>query len=319
MDRTGAMKSWWRTRLRLAVRNRRILLAAAHLSFVTLAYAASFALADRLRISSESWSTFLRTLPFLLVLRLLFFERFGLFRGYWRHVGIRDLLQLAIAVSVGSVGFLCVMFAIGNLLLLPPAVPALDWLLTITFIGGVRLAVRSAQERLYFRPTGTGTRAFILGAGTAGEQLLRELQHDAKRDIQVVGLLDDDPEKRDRALHGVPVLGTIDELRGFAMLHRVTHALIAIPSASAPQLRRLVDRCQEAGLQFKALPPRNDSATGDVDVGVSQLREVRIEDLLGREPITLELGSVASDVAGQTVLITGAGGSIGSELVRQVL
>src|SRR6185503_5660808 len=121
------------------------------------------------------------------------------------------------------------------------------------------------------------------------------------------------------ALHGVPVLGTIDELRGFAMLHRVTHALIAIPSASAPQLRRLVDRCQEAGLQFKALPPRNDSATGDVDVGVSQLREVRIEDLLGREPVTLELGSVAADVAGQTVLITGAGGSIGSELVRQVL
>jgi FlaA1/EpsC-like NDP-sugar epimerase len=211
---------------------------------------------------------------------------------------------------------LAVLWATGRLAALPAAVPPLEWLLTMSLIGGVRLAVRSAQEGTHFRPP-TGPRVFIVGAGTAGEQLLREIQHDPKRGLHVVGLLDDDPEKRGRSLHGVPVLGGVDELRGLAALHQVTDVLIAIPSATGPELRRVVDRCQETGVRFKALPPRSESALDDVHV--AQCREVRIEDLLGREPVTLDLRGVAPDVAGKTVLVTGAGGSIGSELVRQLL
>jgi len=192
----------------------------------------------------------------------------------------------------------------------------IDWMLAIALPAAVQVIARAVRERRSGSVGAGGTRTFIVGAGEAGEQLLRQIQHDRVHALHVVGLIDDNPEKRGRSLHGVPVLGSADELRGFASLYRATQALIAIPSATAEQLRRLVDRCAEAGIEVKLLPPFKDMVRAEVEV--SRVRDVSIEDLLGREPVQLDLSEIEPDLAGKVVLVTGAGGSIGSELSRQI-
>jgi FlaA1/EpsC-like NDP-sugar epimerase len=173
------------------------------------------------------------------------------------------------------------------------------------------------KEEPFRRRPIRGKPSIIVGAGMAGERLIRQLLHDPRHPLHIVGLVDDDPIKHGRAIHGVPVLGGSDELRRFVAIHHAQQIVIAIPSASPEQVRRLVARAAETGVAVKILPPQLDLLAADTPQ-INQVRDVQVEDLLGREPVQLDLKDVAPELAGKVILVTGAGGSIGSELVRQI-
>ncbi len=259
----------------------------------------------------------LTVLPYLLVLRALSWHKIGLAGVMLAHVGLRDLVRLAASTAAASLVLLPLLAFLDVPLGAPlPAVLILEYLLTTAGIAACWTSVRWRHERRHPRSRTDAARALIIGAGDAGEQLLRQLLHDGRHDIVVVGLVDDDPDKRSRSLHGVPVVGTVDELRALAAIHQATLALVAIPSITPEQIRRLVVRCREADLQMRLLPPLRHLI--DRAFHVEDLREVRIEDLLGRAPVHLDLSDIGRDLAGGVVAVTGAAGSIGSELVRQI-
>ncbi|HLZ44582.1 MAG TPA: polysaccharide biosynthesis protein, partial [Gemmatimonadales bacterium] len=318
-------------------RHRRALSIAGHLALVSVSYFIAYALRFDFRIPPAEVRTYAETLPYLLVLRLLLFHRFGVFRGYWHLVGVRDLRQLIAAVTLGSIAFGAVLVVVGRVGPVPLSVLMLDWLITIMLAGGIRFLTRWINEEPFRRPSrdqrgllrwikeepfrrrqrSRGRPAIIIGAGVAGERLLRQLQHDSRHPLNVVGIVDDDPNKHGRMLHGVSVLGGSDELRRFVAIHHVQQIVIAIPSATPEQLRGLVARAAETGIAVKILPPQVDLLSAD-EPQINQVRDVQVEDLLGRDPVQLDLKDVAPELAGKVILVTGAGGSIGSELVRQI-
>lgn len=288
----------------------------AQLGLCALAYAGALLVAYDFRIPDEAWRAFAGSVGLLLIIRLALLYRFRLDRGPWRHTGLHDLLRLTAAIALGSLLFPAVLIATGRQLGLPASVYVIEGLLALGLLAGARLAIRTAHERRYASTPRCGQRAFIIGAGEAGEQLLRQLIHDGRHHYDVVGLIDDDVTKRGNVLHGITVLGDTDDLRWLAPMHRVSVVLIAIPSARPDQLRRIVERAMDARVQTRLLPPLQDLVSGDVNL--SQVREVQVEDLLGREPVTLDLAAAGPEFSGKVVLITGAGGSIGAELARQV-
>jgi FlaA1/EpsC-like NDP-sugar epimerase len=315
---------------------RRALSVAGHLLLVSFAYLTAYALRFDFQIPPEQLRRYAETLPYLLVLRAVLFRHFGLFRGYWHLVGVRDLRQLIAAVTLSSLGFVALLLFLGRMGTMPLVVPMLDWLIMIMLAGGIRFVARWIKEEPFRRPSRgqrtllrwikeeplrrrprRGRPAIIIGAGVAGERLLRQLQHDPRHPLNVVGLVDDDANKHGRTLHGVSVLGGSDDLRRFVAIHHAQQIVIAIPSASPEQLRALVARAAETGVVVKILPPQLDLLSPD-EPQINQVRDVQVEDLLGRPPVQLEMKDVAPELAGKVILVTGAGGSIGSELVRQI-
>ena len=315
---------------------RRALSIAGHLALVSFSYFVAYALRFDFHIPSEQLRNYAATLPYLLALRVLLFHRFGLFRGYWHLVGVRDLRQLIAATTVSSLAFITLLVFAGRFTM-PVVVPLLDWLIMITVAGGARFLARWVKEEPFRRPSRDqrgllrwireepfrrrqrrrGRPTIIIGAGVAGERLLRQLQHDPRHPLNVVGIVDDDAGKHGRMIHGVSVLGGSEELRRFVAIHHAQQIVIAIPSATPDVVRRLVARAAETGVAVKILPPQVDLLSPD-EPQIKQLRDVQVEDLLGRDPVQLELKDVAPELAGKVILVTGAGGSIGSELVRQI-
>jgi FlaA1/EpsC-like NDP-sugar epimerase len=289
-----------------------------HGCLVLLAYLGAYELRFEFAIPPVELRRFLTTLPLLVVLRPASFYVFGLFRDYWRHVSLRDLANVILAVTLGSVAFVGLLYVTGHFRGMSRAVLVLDWLLAIFLVGGFRFGTRIAGEVQVLRrlKAPQGKRTFIIGAGEAGEQLLRQLLHEPRRRLRVVGLIDDDPNTHGRSLHGVRVLGGTAALPQLTAAHRVQLLVIAVPSATRAELRRIVERCVEAQLPFQILPRLGDLLAQRAEIG--QLRDVQLEDLLGREPVAIRLDEVERDLAGKTILITGGGGSIGSELARKV-
>jgi FlaA1/EpsC-like NDP-sugar epimerase len=299
------------------LRLRRPIVLLLHLALVPLGYYAAFALRFDFQPQERHLELFWRTVPFLLAIRLASFAAFGLFRGWWRHVGMRDLLDLVKAVSLSSGLFVVVLFMSTNVEDLPRSILVLDWAVAILLFGGIRFAVRALREERFvpWRPR-HGKRTLIIGAGTAAERLLRETQRDGAAEIFPVAVVDDDPEKRGMRLHGVPVLGTVADLRRLVQKCSATRIVIAIPSATRDEMRAIVDACLRTGLDFKIVPSIRELVDGRARLG--ELRNVQIEDLLGRDTIELEMDGPRGDLEGRTVLVTGGAGSIGSELARQV-
>ena len=299
---------------------RRVLIVGAHVLLIPLAYFVAFAIRFDFRVPPAEVRAFLATLPYILAIRLAVFAKYGLFRGYWRHVGLRDLVDLGVATTLSTALFAAFLFIFGWPPALPRSVFVLDWLSVVFLSGGLRFLSRAFREGQLPMQGMRGTRrTLIIGAGEAAEMLLRQLLHDGGgRDaIGVVGLVDDNPETHGRALHGVPVLGGTWDLEDLVHQHRIQQIVIAIRSATAEQMQRIVQRCTATGTEFKIIPSLQDLLDGRA--GIGQLREVQIEDLLGREPVHLDLAQVRADLEGRSVLITGAGGSIGSELARQII
>ncbi|HEX6751239.1 MAG TPA: nucleoside-diphosphate sugar epimerase/dehydratase [Longimicrobium sp.] len=298
----------------LLVRFRRPVIVALHLALVPLGYYAAFALRFDLVPPAEQTQYFWQTVWIVAGLRVACLAVFGLYHGFWRHVGMRDLLALIKAVTLSSGLFLLLLFLTQRAEGLPRAVLALDWIMAVLLLGGVRFAARGVREWRWRPPP--GKRALIVGAGAAAERLIRECQRSDAADLYPVALVDDDPAKQGMRIHGVAVQGTTAELGRLADKEQVELLVIAIPSASGQEIRRIVDDCLETGIEFKIVPSMRELLDGRARMG--QLRAVEIEDLLGRDEVDLGLEGPRRDIEDRVVLVTGGAGSIGSELARQV-
>jgi FlaA1/EpsC-like NDP-sugar epimerase len=280
----------------------------------------SYPLATSIRFSSFDIEVFridhfYRLVLVSAIIKIILFSVMKLSRGIWKFSSTRDLLLILKAVSIAILLTAILMFFITRLESIPRSVFIIDWFLCTFLLGGGRFGYRLWKERKVIHPD--QKRALLIGAGQAGEQLIREFKNDRFSATEVVGIIDDDPSRHNRTIHGVQVLGDLNQMVDFAQSMEVTQVFVAIPSASKKQTQNIIELCLGAGLKVEILPALKDIADGKVQI--SQLREVNLEDLLGREPIKLDMNAVGKIIQGKTILVTGAGGSIGSELCRQIL
>lgn len=254
------------------------------------------------------------TLAILVVIQAFAFHYYGLYRGVWRFASVPDLIRIVKAVLVGMAFSAVAVFLFTRMEGVPRSVFPLYGLLLITLLGSARMAVRWSKD--YHIYQGGGHRVLIVGAGKAGEMLVRDLLRSRDEGYEPVGFVDDSLRKLGREIHGVRVLGSCDEMIDFAERMDVELIVLALPSASSRQMRRLVDLCEKTGVPFRTLPPMDRLMSGQITL--NQLREVSIDDLLGREPVALNWQAIEMELKDKKVLVTGAGGSIGSELCRQI-
>jgi len=263
-------------------------------------------------------------LLWIVPLKLFIFLIFGLYRGMWRYTGIRDFWKLAKACIVSTLFVMAIILIVHRFAGFSRAVFILDGGLTFLLAGGLRMAIRfyfmsrdRAQESDVSLSPKHSKRVLIIGAGAAGEKILREIFENYRLHYEVAGFIDDKPDKLGRTIHGIPVLGSVEKLPGIVERENIEEMLIAIPSAGGEQMRRVVDICKDCNVPYKTMPGIGEIIDGRVSV--KALRDVRYEDLLGRRPVELDAAGIRNYLDGKTILITGCGGSIGSELCRQVV
>jgi FlaA1/EpsC-like NDP-sugar epimerase len=259
------------------------------------------------------------TIAFVIVGKVAIFAAFGLYQKWWRYVGLRDFETILKAVATASFVLVAALFVWSPTDHdLPRSIAVMDLLLTVVLIGGVRLAVRSVLER---PPRGAvfakGREVLIVGAGEAGQVIAREMQRSPDLGQTPIGFVDDDPRKRGMRIFGLKVLGTTDQVDRLLDDVEPDEVIIAIPSAPGVLREKVVRACRERDIPVRTLPGVFELISGSINL-MRQVREVRVEDVLGRDPVPFEIGQVGAYLEDRTVLVTGAGGSIGSELCRQI-
>jgi FlaA1/EpsC-like NDP-sugar epimerase len=280
----------------------------------TTTYWLSFLLRLDFYLPGYNRRALLATLPIVLLVKTVIFYRYKLFRGWWRYVGMNDLADIIKAASIST------LVAFGSALLvtgfsgLPRSVWAIDWVLTIVALGGVRFAVRAHSESSLESRTGAST--LIVGAGAAGSWLARQMRLTQSLEYCPIGFVDDNATKVGIKIQGLPVLGTTADLPKLIRHHGVEKVLIAVPTLRGREVERILEKCRACQVDFKIVPALSDLLNSNLTL--NKVREVQIEDLLGREPVNLDIAHIREKLSGRTVLITGAGGSIGSELARQI-
>jgi FlaA1/EpsC-like NDP-sugar epimerase len=260
------------------------------------------------------------TIVLIVVMKLVIFALFGLYSKLWRFVDQRDFETILKAVVVSTVGVIVVLFLFSIGRHDPPrTVLALDFLLALVFTSGARFAVRALVERPTRGPIveRAANEVLIVGAGNGGQQVAFELRRNPGLRSAPVGFVDDDPRKQGMRVAGHKVLGTTDDLPRVLDGVRPNEVIIAIPSAPGTLRQKIVTACRERGIPVRTLPTTFELLSGGVNL-MRQVREVRVEDVLGREPVRVEIDTVGAYMRGRTVLVTGAGGSIGAELSRQI-
>jgi FlaA1/EpsC-like NDP-sugar epimerase len=263
-------------------------------------------------------------LIWLVPLKLIVFFSFGLYRGMWRYTSIRDFWLIAQATVVSSLLAMVIMIYLNRFEGYSRTVFIIDGVLTFLAIGGLRMVIRSYYSiyassgvvsyslfRIHFK------KVLIIGAGDAGEKILREIMENNQLHYKVIGFIDDDSVKKGRSIHGIPVIGNVDNLASFLEKEEIQEILIAMPSATGDQIRHVVEACQSCAVSYKIVPGIGELIDGRVSV--KTLRDISYEDLLGRPPVQLNVTGIRNYLDGKTILITGCGGSIGSELCRQVV
>ncbi|MCU0641472.1 MAG: polysaccharide biosynthesis protein [Candidatus Margulisbacteria bacterium] len=244
------------------------------------------------------------------------FRNFGLYHWAWQYMSVREVVALIKAVLLSTAFLALTVVAFGNRDF-PLAVFVVEGLICFAFIGGVRLAIRYWKDaHSLLSRTGEEQRVLIVGAGDAGEMILREIQKNPKFKYHPVGFVDNNPNKKGLFIHHLPVLGDCESIPAIVEANGVDEVIIAIPTATRKQIRRVVELCEQSKAKFKIVPGIFELIDGTVHV--NQIRNVEIEDLLGRDPIKLDMESISSYLTNSCVMVTGAGGSIGSELCRQV-
>jgi FlaA1/EpsC-like NDP-sugar epimerase len=251
--------------------------------------------------------------PILIAIRLSLMPGFGLMHGWWRYTGIWDAVSIFKFVLAGSFFFILVMRYGWKLVAFPLSIFALEAIITFTLLTGVRVFSRMLAETV--REDAAARHLLLIGAGHAAQMIIRETQ-EVETGYHVVGCVDDNPLKKELRVLGVPVLGPVEMLAKVAANQRVDEILIAIPSATPEQMRRFTTLCTEAGVSFRTVPAMAELIAGRVTLG--QARDVSPADLLGRALVDLDLAAVREQIRGRVVMVTGAAGSIGSELCRQI-
>jgi FlaA1/EpsC-like NDP-sugar epimerase len=272
-------------------------------------------------------------LPLVLIIKIGCFYFFDLYRGMWRFTSITDLLNIIKASCISSLLVISLIhFSHSRFIGFPRSVFIMDWCFTILLISGYRLCIRLYFEQIsgdktssiptrqvltmFFKKMAETKRLLIIGAGNGGEKIYREIHNNANLQFMAIGFLDDDVAKVGKTIHGIPVLGQISDIKRIAKQLNVDEALIAIPSATSGQMRKILAHCKESGIKYKTIPGMGELINGKVTVNT--IREVDYRDLLGREMIKLDEDKIGSYLKGARVIVTGAGGSIGSELCRQI-
>ena len=297
----------------------RLLTFTINLCAIAVALVLAFLVRYDFRLEMFPMQAFWRLLPAVLAIKIAVFWYYGLFRGWWRYVSMADLIAISKANVLSSA--LVVMYAAFAFRLesIARTVLFLDGLFCFLLIAGMRFLIRVIRERSPRLREGKSrkTRMLIVGAGDAGQMIVRELRVNRKLPYYAIGFVDDDTRKQKNKFLGLPVLGTCADIPKLCRKHRIEEVVIAIPSASGKRLKSIVEQCHNARVKFKTLP----SVGGLIDgsVSVEQIKEVSLEDLLGRAPVRLDTENISAYLRGKRVLITGAGGSIGSELCRQVV
>jgi len=257
----------------------------------------------------------LTSIPILLLTRLAAVAYFGLLRGWWKYTGIKDGIDILKAVATGSLLFLILMRFVLRTTAFPRTIYLLEAICTAGLLVGVRLLSRMFADSVR-ENSALCKKVVLIGAGAAAQTILRELRRPSSGYV-AVGCLDDDQSKLGIWMDNVRVLGTVDQLPEVLASEPADEVLITVPSATGTQMRRFVDICNSAKMSFRTVPALKDIIAGQL--AVSQLREVSLEDLLGREPVQIDLEAVRREITRRTVVVTGAAGSIGSELCRQIL
>ncbi|MFC1523796.1 polysaccharide biosynthesis protein [Thermodesulfobacteriota bacterium] len=292
---------------------------------LVLAHYLAYSFRYEWQIAPREWAKITTFLPFLIILKIVVFSFLGLYRGMWRYTGITDLvniLKACIIISFVSLGSLLMFNRFEGL---SRSVFMMDGLLTFMFITGHRFLLRMyyqksagfayAMGRLVDRRSVRNL--LIIGAGDAAEMVVREIYDNKQLPFRIIGFLDDHPAKLGKRIHGIPVLGPTIELHEYVIKAKPDEILIAIPSASRDQMTRIVELCRISGIPFKTLPGLGEII--NEGLSIKSIRDVSYKDLLGRPPVRLETDEIEDILGNRTILVTGAGGTIGAELCRQIL
>jgi len=301
----GEVSSEFITPTSFLLKFRTLLIVLVHILVFALSLMLSFLLAYNMRFERE-WlvGKYPLLLLFFVIIKLIIFGLFRQYRGWWRYVGISEITEILRAALVSTVVILVLWYAtvlqidavrryLEAVAGIAQSVFLLDMALTFLLLAGVRM-----------------------GAGDAGEALLREIHRMPVAEYDVIGLIDDEPAKQKIKIHGIPVLGIVEQLSQVCKEQNIEEIAIAMPSATHQQLRRVIQVCEGTKIRFRTVPSLADIASGKFRV--SQIRDVDINDLLGREAVELDLNLIEAFLKGKTILVTGAGGSIGSEMCRQI-
>ncbi len=313
--------------LSLLLAFRKPLIIIAHITAFAISLMLAFLLASNMRFES-SWfvEQYPSLLIFFIIVKLIIFGLFKQYRGWWRYVGISDLIGIASASLVSTLIIVSSWFimlnttslrrSFQNLTEIGQSVFMLDMFATILLLSGLRMVIRLYYEEFRTVESGRLKRFLIVGAGNTGEALLRDVHRMSVAQYEVIGFIDDDPAKKGISIHGIAVLGTVEQLPSICKDRNIDEIAIAMPSATHKQLRRVIQVCEGTKIRFGTVPSMTDIASGKFSV--SQIRDVDINDLLGREVINLDLQLIEAILKNKVILVTGSGGSIGSEMCRQV-
>jgi FlaA1/EpsC-like NDP-sugar epimerase len=266
-----------------------------------------FTLPDRVLLLSAA--------PLLVLIRMAFIAHFGLLHGWWRYTGLSDAMDVVKSVFSGSMIFILLMRYALHVLAFPRAIYVLEPLLTAGLLIAVRTCSRILAESVRQDLT-SSARVLLIGAGVGAQTVVREIKRPGS-EYSPIGYVDDDPSKLGLKIEGIPVIGTVDRVPELVNSQAIDEVLIAVPSASSRQMQRFAEVCEDAQVRFRTVPALRDVIAQRVRL--SDFREVDLEDLLGRDPVKIDLRSVKAAICGHSVMVTGAAGSIGSELCRQIL
>ena len=295
--------------------NRRFSVILHDLLMVAAAWFVAFSIRHGSFVSETFWEFFATSIPIVLIVQGLVLWSTGLYRGVWRFASIPDLWNISRAVVMGSLLLAISFFFINRLEGIPRSTFVFYPIFLLLLLGGPRMLYRMWKDHgLIPKATLSRKRVLILGAGRAGEMLVRDMCRD--REYLPVGFLDDSPRLKNARLHGLPVLGEIAQIAEIVDRNDVDVIVIAMPSASSASMRRIVGLCEKTTVPFRTLPRLQDLVSASSML--QGLREVAIDDLLGREPVTLDWQDIGRNIHSNVVLVSGGGGSIGSELCRQI-
>ena len=266
-------------------------------------------------VAYPNWKLSLYALPLVVLVQGLTSYRFGLYRGLWRFASLPDLWNIFRAAIIGALCVTLVLFISIRLNGIPRSILILYPVFLIFLLGGPRLGYRFWKDHSFkLNSEATGQRVLIIGAGSAGEMLVREMLREGS--YKPIGFIDDNPGIKNSELHGISIIGTVDDIQAINQRHEIDNIVIAVPTATDEQMQRIVNNCESTGVPIRTLPRLQDMVSSQVVLDA--LREVSIEDLLGREKVELDWGIIQQGITNKTVLVSGGGGSIGSELCHQI-